>query len=330
MAHKESKQEILAYCQRQAKPLTLAEIAKGTDTKVPARTMRRWFAEWINNNSMRRFGNQRSTRYLAVKRDHKPRFLEEIAAYRRPAVLNQLRDLWTHNSTAIEGNTLSLGDTHFILEEGLTISGKPLKEHQEVIGHANAIEIIYRALDTPLDEQLLFDLHKAVQSEQIFDIDKPIGGWKVEPNGTYTVTRTNQSVYIEYAPPAAVPILMAKLIETINALPSIRKEQAATVYAKIHAGLVHIHPFWDGNGRIARLIANLPLLKSGLPPLIISVQQRKRYIQLLAEYELNAGQLNTNTGVWPNETLLSDFSDFCETEYQSTQEIISGGNVSAT
>jgi len=57
----------------------------------------------------------------------------------RDALLVQLRNLWTHTSTAIEGNTLTLGETAFVLEEGLTISGKPLKDHEEVVGHAKAV-----------------------------------------------------------------------------------------------------------------------------------------------------------------------------------------------
>jgi Fic family protein len=65
----------------------------------------------------------------------------------RAALLAQVRDLWTHGSTAIEGNTLTLGETKFVIEEGLTVSGKPLKDHQEVVGHARAIELLYRWLD---------------------------------------------------------------------------------------------------------------------------------------------------------------------------------------
>ena len=61
----------------------------------------------------------------------------------RKALLIQLRNLWTHTSTAIEGNTLTLGETAFVLEEGLTISGKPLKDHEEVVGHARAIDLVY-------------------------------------------------------------------------------------------------------------------------------------------------------------------------------------------
>ena len=78
------------------------------------------------------------------------------------SLLNQIRDLWTHTSTALEGNTLTLGETKLVIEEGLTVSGKPLKDHQEVMGHARAIALIYEGLDGPMTESRLFDLHRAV------------------------------------------------------------------------------------------------------------------------------------------------------------------------
>ena len=83
------------------------------------------------------------------------RLLKDLDRDLKKALLVQLRNLWTHTSTAMEGNTLSLGETAFVLEEGLTIAGKPLKDHQEVVGHARAIDLVYacmagaRSKDTP-------------------------------------------------------------------------------------------------------------------------------------------------------------------------------------
>ncbi len=93
-------------------------------------------------------------------------FLKDLDNDIREALLVQLRNLWTHTSTAIEGNTLTLGETAFILEEGLTISGKPLKDHEEVVGHAKAIDLVYDFIRTgaDLNENDLLDLHKAVQT----------------------------------------------------------------------------------------------------------------------------------------------------------------------
>ncbi|MDD2455846.1 MAG: hypothetical protein PHG96_08465 [Kiritimatiellae bacterium] len=78
-------------------------------------------------------------------------------------MLKHIVAVWTHDSTAIEGNTLTLGDTVKVLELGLTISGKSLREHQEVYGHDRAIDLVYRMLRQPIiTEEDLFALHRAV------------------------------------------------------------------------------------------------------------------------------------------------------------------------
>ena len=66
-------------------------------------------------------------------------FFQNLDLDLKAALKAQLHDLWTHTSTALEGNALTLGETKFVIEEGLTVSGKPLKDHQEVVGHARAI-----------------------------------------------------------------------------------------------------------------------------------------------------------------------------------------------
>ncbi|WP_295439234.1 hypothetical protein [uncultured Thiodictyon sp.] len=141
----------------------------------------------------------------------------------RRALLAQVRDLWTHGSTALEGNTLTLGETKFVIEEGLTVSGKPLKDHQEVMGHARAI--------------------------------------------------------------------------------------------------------WDGNGRMARLLASVPILRSGHLPLVIDVKDRKRYIDSIAEYQLAAGPLRPPGGVWPRPELEAPFRDFCRDAYAATRALVAQAQV---
>ncbi len=124
-------------------------------------------------------------------------FLNGLDNDLRKALLIQLRNLWTHTSTAIEGNTLTLGETAFVLEEGLTISGKPLKDHEEVVGHARAIDLVYELIqnDTVFREKELFSLHKAVQTQIVVDVYKPIGGWKKEPNSTVAVVDDKQGIF---------------------------------------------------------------------------------------------------------------------------------------
>ena len=116
------------------------------------------------------------------------RFLDGIPATRKEELLKQLKAVWTHDSTAIEGNTLTLGDTMFVLGYGLTVKGKPLKDQIDA-------------------------------------------------------------------------------------------------YVRTHVGFTSIHPFYDGNGRLARLLSNLPVLFAGYPLIVIPVESRQDYLQALWDYE---------------------------------------------
>lgn len=137
-------------------------------------------------------------------------------------------------------------------------------------------------------------------------------------------TGSNQQIYIEYAGPSDVDTLMDNLVNYINSYPpdNIDLEIAANIYARVHMGFVHILPFYDGNGRMARLIANLFLLKAGLPPLVINQSMRQQYITCLADYQLAIGKLNKGKGVWPDEDRLKEFSAFCQSAYAETKKLI--------
>ncbi len=163
----------------------------------------------------------------------------------RAALIAQVRDLWTHGSTALEGNTLTLGETKFVIEEGLTVAGKPLKDHQEVVGHARAIELIYGWTEDAVTLDRLFDLHRAVQTAVVTDIYQPNGAWKREPNGTYAVTADGRQIFIEYAMPDEVPRLMATWLTALNrtCAQALSEDEALTAYARLHLGIVHIRPF---------------------------------------------------------------------------------------
>ena len=155
-----------------------------------------------------------------------------------------------------------------------------------------------------------------MQTDAVIDIYKP--------NGACVVTRDNRQVYIEYAHSDEVPALMREILAALNAesvLP-LTLYTAPERYAKIHAGVAHIHPFWDGNGRMARLLANIPLLRAGLPPIVILAERRQHYLRLLAEYELALGAIDRHTGVWPKPGLLADFTGFCADCYAATRRLV--------
>lgn len=316
---------VLSLLRSSGQPLSISDIARRCGTNISPRTLRRWLSDWVDEGVLARSGTGRATRYEFIAQDNdvaEPEFLHGLDDDLRRELLAQVRDLWTHNSTALEGNTLSLGDTHFILEEGLTVSGKPVRDHQEVIGHARAIDLLYLSLNEPLAADIVFALHKAVQTAPVTDIYKPQGAWKLEPNGTYAIGPGGEQVFIEYALPIDTPSLMLELIEAVNNADGITIDNAHEIYARIHMGTVHIHPFWDGNGRIARLLANIPLLRAGLPPLTITQADRREYIRLLANYQIGVGQLNRSTGVWPEPEKLHDFSEYCRANYSSTRDLV--------
>ena len=316
---------VLSLLQSSQGPWSIADIMRHAGTNISTRTLRRWLSGWVEEGVLARSGRGRAIRYEFIGQQDtaaEPRFLQGLDDDLRHQLLAQVRDIWTHDSTALEGNTLSLGDTHFVLEEGLTVSEKPVRDHQEVIGHARAIDLLYLSLNEPLTADIVFALHKAVQTEAVTDIYKPQGTWKLEPNGAYAIGPDGGQVFIEYALPVDVPSLMLELIEAINGADGTTTDNAHEIYARVHMGFVHVHPFWDGNGRVARLLANIPLLRAGLPPLTIPQGDRRQYIQLLANYQIEVGQLSRSSGVWPEPSKLGDFTNYCATSYSSTRELV--------
>ena len=253
-------------------------------------------------------------------------FMQNLDNDIRDALLAQLRNLWTHTSTAIEGNTLTLGETAFVLEEGLTISGKPLKDHEEVVGHARAIDLVYDLIrrKSDLTEKDLFDLHKAVQTERIFDVYKPVGAWKVEPNSTVIVSGDTQAIF-EFAAPKDVPELMQgwlALFQKTCKENTANKEAALTAYVYLHVSFVRIHPFWDGNGRMARLIANIPVIRAGYPPVIIPREHRQEYIESLSEYHLSVGTVTARSELLPDVDKLDRFKRFCAESWSGSIKLV--------
>jgi len=253
-------------------------------------------------------------------------FLQDLDNDIRDALLVQLRNLWTHTSTAIEGNTLTLGETAFVLEEGLTISGKPLKDHEEVVGHAKAIDLIYDLIrrKSDLTENDLFDLHKAVQTERVVDVYKPVGAWKVEHNSTVMLSGDGQIIF-EFAPPKDVQELMQSwlaLFQKTCKEHTANKKAALTAYVYLHISFVRIHPFWDGNGRMARLIANVPVIRAGFPPVIIPKERRQEYIEALSEYHLAVGTVTSRNELLPDVDKLDRFKRFCAESWSESIKLV--------
>jgi len=187
-----------------------------------------------------------------------------------------------HNSTAIEGNSLTLGETALVLQKGLTVSGKPLKDHLEIKGYDDAykyIKSIY-AQTEKITENLIFNIHRLIFKHFKNGLEKEyyhgIGIYRKMP------------VYIsgsEFVPPNYIkaPELMKYLIKYLDNIKKDPIRQAVLA----HLGLVTIHPFMDGNGRCARLLMNFLLLRAGYPIIIVKRARRGDYVNSLEALQMD-------------------------------------------
>jgi Fic family protein len=238
---------------------------------------------------------------------------------------DRLKVEWTYTSNAIEGNTISLGDTAFIIEYGLTVKGKSVREHNEVLGHSRAIDIIYKLLDKDiLSEDDVFKLHTAIQTNIVVDIECPLGAYKVVENGRY-ISVNNKSQYKAYPHPNDVKHLMAIWFNEFKDISKqeISLNESIKKYTRCHIGFTSIHPFFDGNGRLARLLSNIYMLKNGFLPLIINNENREDYIKLLSSYNLNSKQLDKNsTDIIEENRYFDALYEFFKAEYQNSQALL--------
>jgi len=196
-----------------------------------------------------------------------------------PSAVKKLQEQFkiemTYNSNGIEGNSLTLKETFLVINEGITIKGKPLRDHLEAKNHYEALEFLSGLVEKnrkqTLSERLIRGLHQLVVQET-----------EKEWAGKYR----NSDVIIggaEHKPPAAsdVPYEMEKLIKWWK--QNQRKLPIVELAALIHHRLVYIHPFFDGNGRVARLVMNLLLLQAGYPLVIVLKNDRKKYYRVLTQ-----------------------------------------------
>ena len=176
----------------------------------------------------------------------------------------------TYSSNALEGNSLTISETKVILEDGLTVGGKPLKDILEAVGHKKSYDFMYSLVkEKTISEEHIKQLHKLFYQ----GIDETNAG-----------VYRKQRVFIsgsEYnvAPYDQIDMLMSAMIEKFN---KVRASEHPIVFAaKLHQEFVYIHPFVDGNGRVARLLLNLALLQDGYPIVVIPPICRSEYIAAL-------------------------------------------------
>jgi Fic family protein len=174
----------------------------------------------------------------------------------------------TYTSNAIEGNTLTLRETAELIEHGITVGGKPLRDHLEAVDHYDAVQWVraLAAASTPMDEATICELHRRIVLRS-----------QPEIAGIYSrLPRRIGGSPVVFPNPAKIPQLMAEFDTWLKAAPP---DPPAAFEA--HFRLTAIHPFADGNGRTARLLMNMMLIRGGYPPVAVRPQDRKTYLDAL-------------------------------------------------
>jgi Fic family protein len=204
----------------------------------------------------------------------------------KPMIVTELKKLYdvrfTYNSNAIEGNTLTQSETELVLTKGITVGGKTLDEHLEVIGHKEAIDYIegLAQKDTEIKEWEIKQIHNLILR-------------KINPNeaGSYrTLDVMAAGTNYRYPPHYLLSQLMRDFVIWLNSEAALKLHPVE--YATMaHYRFVSIHPFRDGNGRTARLLMNLLLIRAGYPIVVIHNQIRNDYINALAYGQQNQDDL---------------------------------------
>ena len=200
-----------------------------------------------------------------------------------------------YHSNAIEGNSLTLGETKSLILHGLTARGKPIRDHLDIEGHNDAVKAIENSVKTDgaLNEVFIRNLHRVLlkepyENDAITPEGQPtkrlisIGDYKTQPNNV----RTSTGEIYYFTPPEQVKPAMSDLIDWYRKNEE-EGEHPIVIAATFHYRFVRIHPFDDGNGRMARLLMNMILIKHGYTVAIIPIKERDQYIQTLEQADKN-------------------------------------------
>lgn len=185
----------------------------------------------------------------------------------------QMQIEFAYNSNAIEGNTLSLRETQLVIQEGITVRGKSLREHLEARNHPDAIDYVENLArkKTAIGQDDVLRVHELL----LRGIDDQNAG-KYRSGQVRVAGAT-------FMPPSAekIPSMISELLQTLSQNPDeLRPIELAAFF---HHRLVNIHPFLDGNGRTARLLMNVVLLKTGYPFTVFLKVDRPKYLRALNE-----------------------------------------------
>lgn len=218
--------------------------------------------------------------------------LRPLDKEREAIVLQKLRLDWNYHSNHLEGNSLTFGETKALILFGITAQGKPLQDHIEITGHDEAIKWIEDVVKKrePLTESFIRQLHtlllkKPYEVDAITPDGQPtkklikVGEYKTTPN--HVKTKTGE--IFRFASPEETPAKMYDLLEWFKEKEADKETNPILFAADFHYKFIRIHPFDDGNGRMARMLMNFILLQYGYPPVIVRTGEKAQYIAALEQ-----------------------------------------------
>ncbi len=218
--------------------------------------------------------------------------LRPIDKEQEDRILQKFRLDWNYHSNHIEGNSLTYGETKALLLFGITASGKPIKDHLEVEGHNEAINYIMDIIkdDEQLTESFIRGLHKLLLKKR-YQVDAitpdgahtkrwiEVGQYKTTNN--HVLTKTGEKFY--FASVEETPAKMMDLLDWYKEKKEHKETNGILLAAEFHYKFIRIHPFDDGNGRMARILMNFILMQYGYPPVIIKTEDKENYFITLQQ-----------------------------------------------
>ncbi|TFF34300.1 Fic family protein [Mucilaginibacter psychrotolerans] len=206
----------------------------------------------------------------------------------------KLRLEWNYTSNSMEGNSLTKRETRTVMVNAIEVHGKPLKDIQEIKNHDTVITTIMKMGKGELNisESRIREIHKGIMYEEDEDKKKYVGQWKNVDN--YMLNYDGERY--DFVPYAEVPERMHQLVNWTNSeKEKIQRSQNDAIHPvslalKFHLDYLNIHPFYDGNGRTARILSNLILISYGLPPFYIKENEKQNYYRYLTDIQTYGGE----------------------------------------
>ncbi|MBS4027666.1 MAG: Fic family protein [Ignavibacteriales bacterium] len=223
--------------------------------------------------------------------------LRPINKEQEAIIMQKFRLDWNYHSNHLEGNSLTFGETKALILFGITAQGKPLKDHFEITGHNEAINEVIEVVksERPLTETFIRELHTLLLKEP-YEVDAvtsdglptkkriKVGKYKTLPN--HVQTKTGE--IFRFASPEETPALMNDLLQWHNEKRKATEVNPIILAAEFHYRFIRIHPFDDGNGRVARILMNFVLMQFGYPPTIIRTDDKENYFIALMQADTGA------------------------------------------